>query len=262
MLGWKTVGFGFGLVLLNVFTHVIVAWMPKPTAALSGLLAVYKPKQWTSNDVVQKVKGVIQHAQNKQLIKVGHGGTLDPMAEGVVVIGVGSGTKKLDSYLSGKKTYCATATFGTATNTLDATGTVVLSKDCSFLKRDQIEAKLSLFTGSIQQTPPMFSALKSKGVRLYELARKGIEISRPPRTVFVHKLVIEKDFLPKSMVFHIECDGGFYVRSFIDDLATSVDACAHMSELVRIQQGPFWTKDCLRVEELSIENISSRLVCV
>jgi len=148
----------------------------------SGLVAIHKPCGWSSNDAVQKIRNILcegagNAAGRRVKIKVGHGGTLDPMAEGVLVMGVGQGTKLMADYLSGVKGYRAVAQLGSEMDTLDSTGKHTKSVDSTHMTREMLENKLSDFTGDIMQVPPMYSALQKDGKRLYELAREGKEVS-------------------------------------------------------------------------------------
>jgi tRNA pseudouridine55 synthase len=217
----------------------------------------------TSNDVVQQLKSVLKRSlppqqQTRNAIKIGHGGTLDPLAEGVLVIGVGAGTKMLSSYLSGSKGYRAVAKLGVATDSLDAEGKVVATADASHVTAEALRDALVYFRGDIQQIPPMFSALRKNGERLYELARKGEVVERAPRNVTVYRLELVTtadqselsspscvSIPPEGFVLDIECSGGFYVRTVIDDLAKKVDSLAHMTALLRTKQGVFTLRDCL-----------------
>lgn len=231
----------------------------------SGLCAVYKPKGWTSNDVVSKVKYEMASAARNRTgvrikLKIGHGGTLDPMAEGVLVLGIGTGTKLLKDYLSGVKGYRAKAVFGASTDTLDSTGVVTGTIDSSNISRAHILNVLDQFRGNIKQTPPMYSALKRDGKKLYELARAGIEVEREAREVTVHRLdLLDEDALPEFGLM-IECGGGFYVRSVIADIATSMGSMAHMTELVRTKQGQFELKDCIYEQNWKLDSLCSHIL--
>lgn len=230
--------------------------------SLRSLLPVYKPKGWTSNDVVRKVKGVMKRSTPSE-IRVGHGGTLDPMAEGVLVLGLGKGTKELKKFLSGRKVYRAKAVFGQSTDTLDATGSVNGVMEHSFVTKDLIESHILQFKGLIQQTPPMYSSLKVNGIRLYNYARRGISIERSPREVLVHHISMIDACPPFWAQFEIDCEGGFYVRSFIDDLAKSIGTKAYMSELIRISHGQINISDCLYLEgrgELELDSILKKQI--
>jgi len=231
----------------------------------SGLCAVYKPKGWTSNDVVSKVKCEMTSAARNRTgvrikLKIGHGGTLDPMAEGVLVLGVGTGTKLLKDYLSGVKGYRAKALLGSTTDTLDSTGVVTGMMDSSHITRAHILSVLDQFKGDIKQTPPMYSALKRDGKKLYELARAGIEVEREARQVTVHRLdLLDETTLPEFGLI-IECGGGFYVRSVIADIATSIGSMAHMTELVRTKQGQFTLDDCIYEHNWKLDSLCSHIL--
>lgn len=233
----------------------------------------------TSNDVVQKLKNVLKASlpaqqQTRNAIKIGHGGTLDPLAAGVLVIGVGGGTKMLSSYLTGSKGYRAVAKLGVATDSLDTEGKVVATADASHVTPELLREALPHFRGDIQQIPPMFSALRKNGTRLYDLARKGEVVEREPRNVTVYRLELvttsdqsemghspELLVPPEGFVLDIECSGGFYVRTVIDDLAKKVNSLAHMTALLRTKQGVFTLRDCLPADlkMWTLENIAHNL---
>ena len=227
----------------------------------SGLCAVYKPKGRTSNEIVGKVKYIINTEASKRLgskvkVKVGHGGTLDPMAEGVLVLGLGAGTKLMGSYLSGSKGYRAGAILGSEMDTLDITGSVTNTVDCSHITMNDLQSALAAFRGDIKQLPPMYSALRQNGKRLYELARQGIEVERELRDVTVYRLhLLSEGFTLPEFGLGVECSGGFYVRSLIADLCSAVGGAGCMSSLVRTKQGAFTLDHCLSEEEWTLDNI-------
>ena len=222
----------------------------RPPLDMNGFVAVYKPKDWSSNDVVQKVRGVLekearQRAGTKVKVKVGHGGTLDPMATGVLVLGVGTGCRDLSMYLKGSKAYRAVGLLGSEYDTMDSTGQIT----------ETVDVALGAFRGNIMQRPPAFSALRKNGKRLYELARKGEIVEVEPRPVQVDLLNLVPAEEEAGQVLpwphfglEIECQGGTYVRSLISDLARAVGARAHMTALVRTKQGPFFLTDCVPEE--------------
>lgn len=235
----------------------------------SGLLAINKPQEWTSADLVAKIRGKLQYTIRKQLgikkvkIKVGHGGTLDPMATGVMVLGIGHGTKLMADMLSGSKAYHAEARLGFETHTLDVWGNTTVTKDCSHITNQDLIDVLPQFTGDIMQIPPMVSALKKDGKRLYDLAREGIEVEREARPTSVYKLEmlddlntnnIDSDVKSDTNVdcgkwsMHVESSGGFYVRTLIEDIGRAVGGAAHMTALLRVKAGPFVLDDCLPPE--------------
>lgn len=237
----------------------------------SGIIAVYKPKSWTSNDVVRKLKVTILNGLRletscnvgRNCVKIGHGGTLDPLAEGVLVIGINRGTKYLHQYLTGTKEYLVTAKFGIATDTYDCTGKIINIKDCNHISQMDINRSLEDFTGEIDQVPPMYSALKLNGKRLYEYAREGSVVERSPRRVLVERI----QYMPNRLLLpefelKIICGGGFYVRSLIHDLGIKLNTYAHMTSLVRSKQGAFDLSMCLKEEDWNIDNIRKSILPV
>ena len=231
----------------------------------SGVVAVYKPIGWTSSDVVNKLKWIIINGEKEKLgitkdtkyktkTKIGHGGTLDPLAEGVLVIGVGKGTKQLQGYLSGDKGYRAVAVLGCEMDTQDCTGNVTETMDCSHLRHEDIKQHIDTFRGKIEQIPPMFSALKKDGKRLYDLARNGMEVERKARQVMVHDL----EYLPRELPefgLEVTCGGGVYIRTLIVDLARAVGGRAHMKNLLRTKQGIFTLEDCIHQDKWNYQEI-------
>ncbi|KAI8096162.1 putative tRNA pseudouridine synthase 1-like protein [Halteromyces radiatus] len=219
--------------------------------ALNGVFAIYKPKGITSRQAATKVQLFLtQHVLQtdrpwkvklKDRVKVGMGGILDPMAEGVLVLGLGNGCKQLQSYLKGTKEYEATALLGQTTDTYDAEGTIVHTAPTQHINEDLLLSALDSFRGNILQTPPLYSGLKVQGKRLYNYARQGIEppTSLIPRQVTLHQIEL-LDFQGTTVVLKMETSGGFYVRSLIHDLGQSLGCGAHMTRLVRTKQGP-WT---------------------
>mmetsp|Transcript_12227 Transcript_12227/g.19915 ORF Transcript_12227/g.19915 Transcript_12227/m.19915 type:complete len:251 (-) Transcript_12227:2274-3026(-) len=238
----------------------------------SGLLCLYKPRNWSSSDCVVKIRNILQahmrkQTGSKQRLKVGHGGTLDPMAEGVLVLGVGRGTKLMGEYLKGYKRYRVEAVLGVETDSLDSTGHTTHTSDCSHVTLDRLERELCAFRGHILQRPPMFSALNHNGQRLYKLARQGKEVDRAPRAVEVRQLDLVRtvaDSVLQLPAFQLEMEtsGGFYVRSLISDLGRACDTHAHMTALVRLQQGPFCLADCLHQKDWSADRILDKIVSI
>lgn len=197
-----------------------------------GFLFIDKQPEWTSHDVVAKARGITR------IKKIGHAGTLDPMATGLVVLGVGRATKLLRYVQDLRKTYVAEVTFGIATDSLDADGQVLSSEPMLF-SEEQLLAVLPQFRGEIEQIPPMVSALKVDGRRLHELAREGVEIERPPRPVTIHELDLVS-FKPGDFpvaVIRVECGKGTYIRSLGDDIAVALGGRAHLTALRRVRNG-------------------------
>lgn len=234
----------------------------------SGLIAVYKPQDWTSSDVVSKVRNILRNGAKKKAnktgkvnIKVGHGGTLDPLAEGVLVLGIGEGTKMLQAYLTGAKSYYAEAKLGTETDTLDSTGNVTSSMDWSHVASNDLDDSLKFFRGNISQVPPMFSALKRDGKKLYDLARKGIEVEREPRQVTIYELNRGEEELDlPTFSLDVSCSGGTYIRTLCADIARHLNTRAHMTSLLRTRQGPFTIEDCLYIDHWDYETLCNAIV--
>ncbi|KAM7382271.1 hypothetical protein PAMA_012909 [Pampus argenteus] len=176
------------------------------------------------------------------------------------VVGVGSGTKMLSTMLTGSKKYVAVGELGKATDTLDATGSVTLEKDFEHITRMDIEEKLKNFVGDIMQVPPLYSALKKDGQRLSVLLKQGHKVeAKPARAVTVYNLTLQ-EFKPPVFTLDIECGGGFYVRSLVDDLGKALSSCAHVKELIRTKQGQFTLEDhVLHEEHWTLEHILKSL---
>jgi tRNA pseudouridine55 synthase len=195
-------------------------------------VVVDKPAGITSFDVVARVRRALGER------RVGHAGTLDPMATGVLPVCVGEATKLVPFLMGGDKEYEAEACLGVTTDTLDATGTVVAEASCAHVTRADVEALLPRFTGRILQVPPMHSALKIDGQRLYELARKGVEVEREARPIEIHALTLTA-WTPPRLGLRVCCGKGTYIRSLIDDLGRALGVGAHMTALARTRVGAF-----------------------
>jgi tRNA pseudouridine55 synthase len=199
-----------------------------------GLVVVDKPAGWTSHDVVAKLRGV--YGQRR----VGHAGTLDPDATGVLLVGLGRATRLLRFLSDAGKAYRGRVVFGIATSTLDASGDVVEQQPME-LDRGQVERATRQFLGDIEQLPPMVSAVKVGGRRLHQLARAGIDVERAPRPVHVDRFDVEEftaAAYPEATVV-VECGSGTYVRTLAADLGAALGGCAHLAELRRLRVGSF-----------------------
>ena len=208
-----------------------------------GFLNIDKPRGMTSTDVVRRVKRAARMRRG-----VGHGGTLDPIATGVLIIGIGKATRLMERVLDGSKEYVAEIELGVSTDTYDADGEIVSTRDATAVSRADVEASLTAFHGEIEQVPPMYSALKRDGKRLYELARQGIEIEREPRRVVVRHISLT-DWHPPVATVNIECGSGFYVRSLAHDLGETLGCGGHMRSLIRRRVGPFHIDDALALDD-------------
>ena len=211
-----------------------------------GFFVVHKPAGMTSHDVVDAVR------RRLGLRKVGHGGTLDPMAEGVLLLLAGRATRLFDAVQTLPKMYRAWFRLGARTDTQDSTGEVIASAPSGALpvERERVENALELFRGEILQTPPMHSALKRNGRPLYALAREGKVVERKARRVRVSSLALQ-DFDGASGAIELTVSSGFYVRTLIDDLGEALGVGAHMTALVRTAIGPFALQDAVPPEGIA-----------
>lgn len=208
----------------------------RPTA--DGILVLNKPKDVTSMEMVRLAKRV-SHVK-----RVGHAGTLDPIATGVLPVCFGQATRLMEFMVDGRKIYRAEFTLGSATDTYDAVGTETHTGDWSNVTKADVEALFPGFTGTVLQTPPMYSALKHEGKRLYELARAGIEVEREAREVVVYEIRLMEFALPK-LVIEVECGRGFYMRTFAHDVGEALGCYAHLTELQRRKAGAFTIDDTM-----------------
>ena len=211
----------------------------------SGFLVVDKPQGITSNQVVGNVRKVIG------IKKVGHAGTLDPMATGVMVLAIGKVTRLIRYIQDQPKEYIATALFGVATDTLDADG-AILSREPMDVTTEEVEALVPRFTGAVSQIPPMVSALKKDGRRLYELAREGEVVDRDARQVEIYDLEILSVGAPPypEVEFRVVCGKGTYVRSLADDMAAVLGGSAHLTALRRTRIGSFRASHGVTMDDL------------
>lgn len=213
---------------------------------LSGFLNINKPKGLTSFDVIYKLRKILN------MKKIGHLGTLDPLASGVLPVAIGNATRLLE-YLNEDKQYIATVKFGEITKTYDAEGEKTFIKTPDFSK-DDLENILKNFTGDIEQIPPIYSAIKVKGKKLYELARNGIEVELAPRKVKIYSIKILEFDLP-FVKFMIDCSKGTYIRSFANDIGQKFGCGAYLSDLIRSCAGSFSLNEAQNIdEELKIIN--------
>lgn len=210
---------------------------------MHGLLLIDKPAGMTSHDVVRQVRRVCKTR------KVGHAGTLDPLATGVLPVAIGDGTKVLQFLLADNKSYRATMLLGMTTDTLDAEGKTLLERPIPANCRELLEPACNQYRGAIMQVPPMFSALKKNGVPLYKLARKGEIVDREARQVNINRLEIVNIDLP-SVTIDVDCTKGTYIRSLIADIGETLGCGAHLTALRRTQSSGFKVADCIPLGQL------------
>lgn len=210
---------------------------------MDGIINIYKEKGFTSHDVVAVVRKTINQK------KVGHTGTLDPDAEGVLPVCLGKGTKLADYIMAERKSYRATVTIGITTTTEDASGEILEKRDFVYDEGKIIEA-VNLFKGEYMQTPPMYSAIKQQGKKLYELAREGKEVYREPRKISIYDINVTGFYPPDRFEIEVDCSKGTYIRTLCVDIGEKLGCGAHMSELLRTASGKFNIENSITLEQL------------
>jgi tRNA pseudouridine55 synthase len=213
------------------------------TDPFDGILLVDKPTGMTSHDVVHKIR------RHFNLKKVGHGGTLDPAATGLLVILLGRGTRVSNRFMSSDKTYEGTITLGITTDSQDAQGKVLKEADASGITRTQLEEAIAKFKGDMFQTPPMVSAIKMAGVPLYKLARQGEEVERKPRFIHLYEFKLN-DFTSPSGTFVLRCSKGTYVRTLCHDIGEALGVGAHLSQLRRTESAGYVIQQAVPLDTL------------
>ena len=210
---------------------------------MNGVLIVDKPHGKSSFDIVRQVRRLCKTR------RVGHAGTLDPMATGVLPVAVGWATRLVEYMMAGDKTYQATLMLGEATDTQDSEGKILEVKEWKHVDRAALDKAIAGFVGEIVQLPPMYSALKKDGKPLYLLARQGVEVERKPRSLRIDSLVID-DFSPPFVTFTVRCSKGTYIRTLCHDLGQKLGSAAHMTTLRRLSCGHFDTSVSHSLDEL------------
>lgn len=209
----------------------------------NGILIIDKPAGWTSHDVVAKLRGILHEK------RIGHAGTLDPMATGVLPVFVGRATRAVEFASEGDKEYLAGLRLGTVTDTQDTSGRVLEEHPVSVTGED-LEAALASFRGEIQQLPPMYSAIKVNGKKLYELARKGREVERKPRAITIHSLEVEGQASATDFLIRVRCSKGTYVRTLCHDIGQALGCGGTMYSLRRTMAAGFTLENALPLEQV------------
>ena len=209
------------------------------------IVSVWKRSDWTSNDIIKYLKPFIRP------LKVGHAGTLDPFAEGVLVVCTGKMTKKVSSIMEMEKEYVVDIILGKRTDTLDSTGKITAIKKCPSLNGKIIDKALNQFIGEIDQIPPMFSALKHKGKRMYSLARKGIKIKQNPRKIIIHSIEL-LSYKDNFISIKVICGKGTYIRSLARDIGHKLNTEGYVDSLVRSRVGSFDKLASISAEDLKL----------
>ena len=220
---------------------------------MDGIIVINKEKDYTSHDVVAKLK------KKLNISKVGHTGTLDPNATGVLPILIGKGTKFSKYLINHDKTYKAQIELGKKTDTADVEGNVIEEKpvDIEFIKQNLVQV-LESFIGKQEQVPPMYSAIKKNGKKLYEYARKGEKIEVEPRKIEIYKIELVK-YNEKNIEFIVSCSKGTYIRSLCEDIAEKLNTVGYMKNLKRLQVGDFNIDCAIKIDEVNIENYNKYL---
>ena len=211
---------------------------------MNGFFLIDKEQEWTSSDVVCKLRGVLHEK------KIGHAGTLDPMATGLLIVLVGKGTKSSDEIMGHDKEYVASLRLGIRTDTQDIWGKVISTNDSGSIGAEKLDEALAHFTGEIQQLPPMYSAVKVKGKKLYEIARRGGEVEREPRTVRVSSIErLGRD--GEDWILRINCSSGTYIRTLCNDIGEYLGCGGCMTALRRTKIGNARVEDAHKIGEIT-----------
>lgn len=223
---------------------------------MNGVINIYKNTGMTSFDVVAMVRRVAK------MKKVGHTGTLDPAASGVLPVCLGKATKIIDYIMENKKVYRVNLKLGMVTDTYDLEGEVLREEDASHITKDEILNCINSFVGTIDQVPPMYSALKQNGVRLYELARQGIEVHREARKITIYSIENIKIESNDNIQMDVCCSKGTYIRSLCYDIGEKLNVGATMAALERIQNGPFTKEEAINIEDLTEELLEKHIISI
>lgn len=231
---------------------------------MDGIINIYKPKEWTSHDIVAKIKRITGE-------KVGHTGTLDPLAQGVLPILIGKGTQCSKYLVNHDKKYRVELKLGKRTETLDAEGKIIEEKEIPQNMLEQsnksnIEKTLKTFEGEIEQKPPIYSAIKVKGKKLYEYARKGQEVEIPTRKITIYSIELKQIKKEKNIIiFDVSCSKGTYIRTLCEDIAKKLNTIGYMQNLLRIEVGEFNIKDSITLtmeDKTDLENIEKNIITI
>ncbi len=224
---------------------------------MDGVIIINKPKGISSNEVIQRVRKILQIKQ------VGHCGTLDPLATGVLPILVGQGTKVSKYMVEHDKTYIATIQLGTKTTTADGEGEILQKQGVSNITEDEICNCLITFKGEQMQIPPIYSAIKKNGKKLYEYARKGENVEIEARKIFIHEIKLLKwESKLKQIVFEVKCSKGTYIRSLCEDIAERLGTIGFMNDLIRTKVNKFRIEDSITIEEIEKSPNSIRIISI
>ena len=212
------------------------------------ILYIDKPKGWTSFDAVKRVRGALTRRLNIKKLKVGHAGTLDPLATGVMIVCTGKATKRIEELQSGVKEYIADIALGATTPSFDLETQIDATYPTEHITRELVEQTLTRFIGKIEQVPPAFSACKIDGKRAYNLARKGREVELKAKTLVIDEIEL-LEFAPTQIRVRVVCSKGTYIRALARDIGEALNSGAHLSDLRRTRVGTAFVGDCLNIEQ-------------
>lgn len=212
------------------------------------VILIDKPLNWTSFQVVNKIRWIIKNTFGLKKIKVGHAGTLDPLASGLLILCTGKMTKQIEQFMGQEKEYVGTISLGATTPSYDLETEINQYFPTEHIDKELLENTLSKFTGTIDQKPPVFSALKKEGKRLYEFAREGLNIDVPSRKVIIRNFEITQIKFPE-IDFKVNCSKGTYIRSLVHDYGKSINSGAYLSALRRTKIGEFSVENAIQMED-------------
>lgn len=223
---------------------------------ISGeIICIDKPFGWTSFDAVKRVRGAIQRRLNVKKFKVGHAGTLDPLATGVLIVCTGRATKEIERLQNGTKEYVATLRLGATTPSFDLETEIDATYPYEHVSEDMVREILPMFTGQIMQVPPVYSAVKVDGKRAYKYARKGAEVELKPKPLVIEELEMLPSELP-DLKLRIVCSKGTYIRALTRDIGGALGSGAHLTALCRTRVGDIRLSDCMDIEQ-AVEKIAT-----
>ncbi|MDE7396218.1 MAG: tRNA pseudouridine(55) synthase TruB [Muribaculum sp.] len=214
------------------------------------ILCIDKPYGWTSFDAVKRVRGVLTRRMKLKRLKVGHAGTLDPLATGVMIVCTGRATKQIDSLQAGVKEYIATVALGATTPSFDLETEIDATYPTDHITEQLVRDVLARFTGRIEQVPPAFSAVKVNGQRAYKSARRGVEVEIKPKTLVIDEIEL-LEFSPSEIKIRVVCSKGTYIRALARDIGIALGSGAHLSALRRTKVGDVSVEDCLTVDRMA-----------
>lgn len=211
------------------------------------IICFNKPYTWTSFDLVSKVRGILRHRTRNRKLKIGHAGTLDPLATGVLLICSGKATKRIDELQAGVKEYVATLKLGATTPSFDKESQEDATYPTDHITKEMVEEVLQQFVGTIEQVPPSFSAVRVNGKRAYQMARRGQEVELKPKILTIDEIELMRCNLPSEIMIRVVCSKGTYIRALARDIGYALHSGAYLTDLCRTRVGSYRLSDCLDI---------------